>query len=201
MSAPRTREARPALDELINRLVDSASLTGATLSRPVSAEQDAVRRITVDPVELRSGARWRVRRHYVTKATDENVDSETLVELLRRSIGGEFRQALLRETVADWQVLAGGRAPRVLRRPATRPQQRAAHDRRKRHLLSDGEPVPYLVALGVQTPDGRVRAQRRDKFRQVNRFVELVDDVVSSLPDGSLHIVDYGSATAPGAPT
>jgi hypothetical protein len=58
------------------------------------------------------------------------------------------------------------------------------------------EPVPYLVELGVQAADGRVRAPRRAKFRQVNRFVELVDDVVPSLPDGDLRVVDFGSGRA-----
>jgi hypothetical protein len=84
----------------------------------------------------------------------------------------------------------------VLRRPPTRPEVSRAHDRRKRHLLPDGEPVPYLVELGVQTPDGRVRSSRRAKFRQVNRFVELVDDVVDALPDGRVRVVDYGSGRA-----
>jgi hypothetical protein len=50
--------------------------------------------------------------------------------------------------------------------------------------------VPFLVELGVMTPDGKVRAQRYDKFRQVNRFLELVDDV---LPRRPLRIVDFGS--------
>ena len=56
--------------------------------------------------------------------------------------------------------------------------------------------MPFLVELGVQTPDGRVRAQRRSKFRQVNRFVELVEDVVPALPDGRLRVVDFGSGRA-----
>ena len=56
--------------------------------------------------------------------------------------------------------------------------------------------MPFLVALGVQSADGRVRAQRRSKFRQVNRFVELVDDIVPALPDGRLRVVDYGSGRA-----
>ena len=52
------------------------------------------------------------------------------------------------------------------------------------------------MELGVQTPDGRVRSQRRAKFRQVNRFVELVDDIVPRLPEGRLRIVDFGSGRA-----
>jgi Methyltransferase domain len=185
-----------SLDELIERLVATSELTGATLSRPRSAEPDAPRRITVDPVQLRSGARWRVRRHYATRTTDENIDGPALAHLLRRAIGGEYRQALLREPEADWQVLAGGGEPRILRRAATRPDGAGTPDRVKRRLLPEGEPVPFLVALGVQTPDGRVRTKRGAKFRQVNRFVELVDDVLPSLPEGRLRVVDYGSGRA-----
>jgi Methyltransferase domain len=184
------------LAELVERLVGTAALTGATLSRPRSAEPDAPRRITVDPVELRSGRRWRVRRHYATRTTDETLEGPALVDLLGAAIGSAYRQALLREHDADWQVLAGGSEPRILRRPATRPRAETTHDRVKRRLLPEGEPVPFLVALGVQTPEGRVRGQRRAKFRQVNRFVELVDDVVSSLPEGHLRVVDYGSGRA-----
>ena len=182
--------------DLVERLVGGSTLTGATLSRPRTAHPDEPRRITVDPVTVRQGARWRVRRHYERRTTDENLDGPRLVAFLREAIGGRYRQALLQEPDADWQILAGRGAPRILQRPPTRPQAEGTHDRRKRHLLPEGEPVPFLVELGVQTPDGRVRAQRRAKFRQVNRFVELVDDVVPRLPEGPLRIVDFGSGRA-----
>jgi hypothetical protein len=182
--------------ELVGRLLGDGTLTGATLSRPRAAGADGARRITVEPVELRAGARWRVRRHYATRTTDENLDPHALTRLLSSAIGKEYRQALLHEPEADWQVLVGRGEPRILRKPPTRPTASTAHDRAKQHVLPEGEPVPYLVALGVQSADGRVRAPRRAKFRQVNRFVELVDDVVPSLPEGRLRVVDFGSGRA-----
>jgi Methyltransferase domain len=184
------------LAELVARLVRDRALTGATLSRPRAPDPSRPPRITVDPVELRAGARWRVRRHYATRTTDENLDSRAVERLLSTAIGVDYRQAVLHERDADWQVLAGRGAPRILRKPPTRAAATTAHDRAKHHLLPDGEPVPFLVALGVQTAEGRVRASRRAKFRQVNRFVELVDDVVPSLPDGRLRVVDFGSGRA-----
>ena len=182
--------------DLVERLVGGSTLTGATLSRPGTAHPDEPRRITVEPVTVRQGARWRVRRHYERRTTDENLDGPELVAFLRDAIGARYRQALLQEPDADWQILAGRAAPRILQRPPTRPRAEGVHDRRKRHLLPEGEPVPFLVELGVQTPDGRVRSQRRAKFRQVNRFVELVDDIVPRLPEGRLRIVDFGSGRA-----
>ncbi len=140
--------------------------------------------------------RWRVRRHFATRTTDENLEGDAVVRLLSTAIGGEYRQALLHESDADWQVLAGRGEPRILKKPPTRVAAPATHDRAKRHLLPEGRPVPYLVALGVQTPEGRVRASRSAKFRQVNRFVELVEDIVPSLPEGRLRVVDFGSGRA-----
>jgi hypothetical protein len=182
--------------ELVERLVVDAALTGATLSRLRASDPTLPRRITIDPVEIGSDARWRVRRHYERRTTDENIEDEALVALLARSIGPVYGQALLHETEADWQVLAGRGEPRIMRRPPTRRRATGAHDRAKRHILPDGEPVPFLVALGVQSPNGRVRGQRRAKFRQVNRFVELVDDIVPALPPGRLRVVDFGSGRA-----
>jgi hypothetical protein len=184
------------VEELVEGLVRDARLTGGTLSRPRSGDPAGVRRVTIDPVALRAGDRWRLRRHYEARTTDENVDDDALVTFLREAIGGDYRQALLHEADSDWQVLAGSGAPRVLRRPPTRAEASGAHDRAKRHALPEGEPVAYLVALGVQTPDGRVRAARRAKFRQVNRFVELVDDVLPALPRRRLRVVDFGSGRA-----
>lgn len=184
------------VQDLVERLVGESALTGATLSRPRAGGPGRPRRITVEPVTLREGDRWRVRRHYEQRTTDQNLDGRALVALLDQAIGGEYRQALLHAADADWQVLAGGDEPRILRRPPTRPKASRRHDRPKQHLLPEGDPVPYLVELGVQSPDGRVRSQRRAKFRQVNRFVELVEDIVPRLPEGPLRVVDFGSGRA-----
>jgi len=184
------------LAELLERLVGGELLTAGTLSRPRRADPAEPRKLTVDPVEVRDGRRWRVRRHYETRTTDELLDGPALRKLLGAAIGGSYRQALLHAPDADWQVLAGRGEPRLLRRPPTRGETSLAHDRPKQHRLPAGEAVPYLVALGVQDTEGRVRARRRDKFRQVNRFVELVEDAIPSLPEGRLRVVDYGSGRA-----
>ena len=68
-----------------------------------------------------------------------------------------------------------------------------SHNRRKHYILADGEPVDFLIGLGVQTPDGKVIKARYDKFRQINRYLEFIEDVLDSLPCGrTLRIVDFG---------
>lgn len=180
-------------DELVARLVAGGQLAGATLSSPRRSDPSRAARVTVAPVVVRGRLRYRWTYHHETRTVDENLAAEETARRLAHLLAGEFRQGLLQSPEDDWQVLAGGRGAKVLRRAPTRPSARLRHDRVKRRPLPDGEPVPFLVELGVMTAEGKVRARHYDKFRQVNRFLELVGDVLPELPDGPLRVVDFGS--------
>ena len=176
----------PETDTLLRDLFEGLSLTRAVLSKPRSRELPA--KVTVDPVELRGETAYRFTTHLGDRATHENLRADGARERLGTLLA-DYGQALLQTADADWQVLG----ETVLRRPPTRAAAPRAHDRKKQYLLEEGTPVPFLVELGVMTPDGKVRKSRYDKFRQVNRFLELVDDVVPSLrPEGTLRVVDFG---------
>ena len=176
----------PELHELLRRLFDDEGLTRAVLSKPRGS--DAAARIVVEPVDLRGAAAYRFTSHLADRATHRNLPPEAARERLEQLLV-DYRQALLQSSEADWQVLGA----KVLRRPPTRPVSNRRHDRRKRYVLEEGTPIPFLVELGVMTPAGQVRKSRYDKFRQVNRFLELVSDIVPSLPArGTLRIVDFG---------
>jgi SAM-dependent methyltransferase len=176
----------PETDTLLADLFDGRSLTRAVVSKPRSRDLPA--KVTVDPVELRGETAFRFTTHLGDRATHENLAPEAARERLGVLLA-DYGQGLLQTADADWQILGDT----VLRRPPSRAAATRAHNRSKRYLLEEGTPVPFLVELGVMTPDGRVRKSRYDKFRQVNRFLELVDDVVPSLrPEGMLRVVDFG---------
>jgi hypothetical protein len=169
-------ELKPLLEE---------GLARAVLSKP--RRQSPYSKVTVRPVLVDEELRYQFEYRQGEKATHANLlplEAETELAAL---IDRDFRQALLQTPAHDYQVLDGAK---VLRRPPTAKPSGLRHDRRKRRLLEEGKPVPFLAELGVMTTDGKVRAQRYDKFRQVNRFLELVDDV---LPRRPLRIVDFGS--------
>ena len=178
---------------LVRRLVTEGALTGATLSRPRRSDPSRPSRITVAPVEVGNALRYRFTAHQVTRTTDENLMPDATVLRLVGLLETDFRQGLFQAVDADWQVLTGRGKPTILRRAPSRPATTLVHDRTKRRVLPEGTPVPFLVELGVMTPAGKVRASRYDKFRQVNRFLELVEDILPSLPPGRLGIVDFGS--------
>ncbi|MDX6398195.1 MAG: hypothetical protein QOJ43_1603, partial [Gaiellaceae bacterium] len=176
----------PETDTLLADLFDGRALTRAVVSKPRSRDLPA--KVTVDPVELRGETAFRFTTHLGDRATHENLAPDAARERLGVLLA-DYGQGLLQTADADWQILG----ETVLRRPPSRAAAPRGHDRAKRYLLEEGTPVPFLVELGVMTPDGRVRKSRYDKFRQVNRFLELVDDIVPSLrPKGTLRVVDFG---------
>ena len=178
----------PPLDDLLNDVFrhGAPALLRAVLSKPRTAELAG--KITVAPVELRGETAFQFTAQLADRVTHENLAADDARERLGLLLA-DYGQGLLQTAGADWQVLG----EKVLRRAPTRAAGSHEHNRRKRYLLEEGTPVPFLVELGVMTPDGKVRKSRYDKFRQVNRFLELVDDIVPALRlDGRLRVIDFG---------
>ena len=69
-----------------------------------------------------------------------------------------------------------------------------SHNRKKQYLLDADKPHPFLIRLGVQTEDGKVKKQKFDKFKQINRFLEFIEDSLKHLPkERTIRILDFGS--------
>ncbi len=72
-------------------------------------------------------------------------------------------------------------------------KQQLAHNRKKKYILEENVPVGFLIDLGVQTPQGKIIRTAYDKFRQINRFLEFVEDVLPALEDNEvIRILDFG---------
>lgn len=71
--------------------------------------------------------------------------------------------------------------------------QQLSHNRKKKYILEENIPVGFLVDLGVQTPQGKIVHSSYDKFRQINRFLEFVEDVLPALEQKEvIRILDFG---------
>ena len=68
-----------------------------------------------------------------------------------------------------------------------------SHDRKKKYVLEEGVPVPFLQDLGVMTQDGKIVHAKFDKFRQINRFLEFIEDILPALSrEREITILDFG---------
>ncbi|MCC7422208.1 MAG: SAM-dependent methyltransferase [Planctomycetaceae bacterium] len=164
-----------------------------TLSRPVSP--NPATRVGVRPVEVAGGLQFQFAFREGTQERHENHAGEAAVERILSLFPSMFAAANLFTVEADYaaEMRSEGKL-RVRRGPPTRrPPVELSHNRTKRYTIPEGVPCPFLVEIGVMTAAGRVRADRQHKFRQINRYLEFVEDILPDLPaEGPLHVVDFG---------
>jgi SAM-dependent methyltransferase len=181
--------------DFLEEIVTEERLVQASFSAPRRKDNDTPRKLTVRPIQLKNGLFYQFERQQPGKVFHENVPAEQVKEHLQSTME-RYKQALFKTSDADVQVLVNKKGQLSLltrtqdtKREAT-PQQ---HNRNKTYVLPDGEPVPFLISLGVMSAEGRVVKAKYDKFRQINRFLEMVSDVIPDLPRGKpLTIVDFG---------
>ncbi len=109
-----------------------------------------------------------------------------------------YKQTLINTAEADFQVLVNKKQlMTILKKAPSKKLVSLDHNRQKQYLLEDGKVAPFLVHLGIMNSMGKVHPQKMDKFRQINRFLEMVDDVSGDLdPKKGIHIVDFGCGKA-----
>ena len=168
------------------------TLAKAVFSQPV--EKCAAAKLVVRPVLLRGERRYQAERFQDNKAFHQNLDEAALLRLCDEELAGRYRQVLiLTERESRQYVLrrdgsykkSGGGAP------VPRPGGALSHNREKDYILREGEEIPALVDLGVFTKDFRIVRAKYDKYKQINRFVELV---AQGVPEGDepIRILDFG---------
>lgn len=186
-------------EQALEEAVGQEALLQATFSGAKgSAEEEGglPPRTVVRPVRLKAGLRYQFEKHYPTKVLHENVEPGDAAGRMAGLLRAGYRQALVKTKEADLQVLISkkGKAA-LLRKPPTGKAAADApsHDRMKKRVLTKGEAPAFLQELGILTREGKVKADKQDKYRQINRFLEMVQDVAAELPTGrELTIVDFG---------
>ena len=160
------------------------------LSKP--AEKSAAFRRTV--LEKKQSG-WQAARYTEKQVFHENHTADVLPDVLAGMLPTEYLQLNAWSAAWEYTLLCNKKGHCTLRRSpvgAAAPKAQTAHDRPKQYLLTEGTVIPPLVDMGVLTADGRVVKAMHDKFRQINRFLEIIDDTLRDTPPRTLHIIDFG---------
>lgn len=179
-----------ALFEQLSKLAPE-EMARAVFSRPRA--EIIYRKCTVQPMMTRGVRIFQLARYTEKQAFHENIPADRLWKRLCEVFAEEFSQLELSMTDADFSFRETKKGNLLQnRRAATNQAQAAEHNRKKKYILPEGEVVPALVDLGVITSDGRVCAPMYDKYKQINRFLELVADVLPPDAGKPLRAVDFG---------
>ncbi len=168
-------------------------LVKMVLSNP--REKSGVVKIEIRPVVMKDVLLFQAGAYTKTQVQHYNLTAEELYEQVGRWMEN-MRQMLVLHPAGGWHVLVSKKGKITAKRTGgceETPRAELAHNRKKQYILQPEVPVPFLVDLGVQTKDGKIVQQRYDKFRQINRFLEFIADIVPELPKNrELLILDFG---------
>ncbi|MCZ2260350.1 class I SAM-dependent methyltransferase [Sporosarcina sp. G11-34] len=181
------------LDVLTSRLTNGTFI-GGTISQS-RTKTDDLKRVKVKAVEIKEQLHIQFEYQYERILNHENVTPEELRSHLQQLLE-RFRQLHIEFTDEKIQVQLTKKFKVMWKSEKVTSEKVVdlSHNRKKNYLLDEHTPYPFLVRLGVQTPDGKVKKQKHDKFRQINRFVEFIDDSLAHLPkDRTIRILDFGS--------
>ena len=177
------------LDDLTARL---DTLTKAVLSQPLA--RIGCSKVTIRPLTLRGKAFFQLEYQQGQKVHHRNVTRGELPEIFAQELDGLYMQAVLCTETETRQYIrkANGSYRCTAKGEAQRAAAPRTHNRKKEYILTEGENIPALVDLGVFTPDFRIVKAKYDKYKQINRFIELVDDAFSAMEQPEITILDFG---------
>ena len=151
------------------------------------------------PLLLQEALCYQIEYHYQNKVTHKNLSREECLETCKELLTEVFKQMNIFTVDADYQLLASKPDnPKFIKTPATKKMPSLHHNVKKQYIIPDNVPCDFLVRLGVMDRNGTVIQKHYAKFRQINRFLEIVSDVLGYLPnkEAPLRIVDFGCGKA-----
>ncbi|MBQ4069354.1 MAG: SAM-dependent methyltransferase [Lachnospiraceae bacterium] len=158
-----------------------------------------VSKIKVRPVRIKSEIKFQATEYIGTKVIHNNYDLEEAISYLEDRIVNNFKQCQIINSGKTTTILVSKKGKVNISSKKTPEKLKfekeinLEHNKAKKYLLPEGEAVPFLVDLGVMTTDGKVIKAKYDKFRQINRFLEFIQDILPALPgDREITILDFG---------
>ena len=170
-------------------------LISATLSKPTGAVEAEFGKAIVK-IKLTANASSTGYSYFMEQFTQTQVFHQHLTEaeaeaFLEKHAGKTFKNCVKRTETQEITVMANkkGKITTLVKENAIKMKapvsadgkalaQKNSSQKKKQYLIEEGVPVPFLVLLGVMNDDGKVLASKYDKFRQINRFLEFIDDIL-----------------------
>lgn len=157
-------------------------------------------KLKVRPISLKGQLYFQVTRYVGTQVFHENYDKKDLIPVLLQNLKENFKQCQIETNTLGVSILISKKGKVTISKKKKKAQDIVQirpgcleHNRKKKYLLPEGTAVPFLVDLGVMTKEGKIVSAKYDKYRQINRFLEFVEDVLPKLDSTKEQtIIDFG---------
>lgn len=156
------------------------------------------KKISINPIMLKGILKYQITSYTEKQAFQKNVGKEELpVEILK-----QFPQCFVQISIAlddmdiDYKISKKGKLLCSRRKKisgaAQNHRESLAHNRKKNYIIQEGMIIPPLIDMGIFTREGKIVNSMYDKFKQINRFIEMVDDVIKNHNRDEINIIDFG---------
>ena len=175
------------IKEQISKMLDSGC-ERMILSKPEKTAE--YRKITI----TQKATNYQIEKFTEKQAFHENVSKEELIKHIEKYLMQEYRQlnGFGAGLESIFLISKKGKVTFKQKHTDSTPKAEDKHNRKKQYLLEEGEIIPPLVDMGIFTSEGKIVTSMYDKFRQINRFIEIIDDYIRTMPVEKLNIIDFG---------
>ena len=181
-----------SLNNILKKSLNKEFLS-AIISNP--REKDGIVKIKIRPVEHKDNILYQCEEHRNNQVFHHNLNEEEATGYIENAMQ-EFKQMQMETRKFRYQVLVSKKGKMTIQRRLQTGRFKEidlSHNRKKHYILEEGKAVPFLQDLGVMTKEGEIVRTKFDKFRQINRFLEFIEDVLPELPkDREVTILDFG---------
>lgn len=156
-------------------------------------------RVVVRPVLLKNGRFFQFSYFDNQKHIAKNYAGAEVAQKLTELLELPFRSIQVKSSRGRFLIQFSKKGKAIIHREkveAPIPLPDMTHDREKKLILSASEPVPFLQKVGIMTQNGRVKASMRRKFRQINTFLQLIDQTIAADLESPVRVVDFGCGNA-----
>ena len=177
------------LKKIIGQIAAS-SITKMIISKP-AAKTIEYKKIVIE----RKKEYFQAAKYTEKQVFHDNVMPEDLENYLQETIADSYLQVNAWDVEKEHILLISKKGKATYKTKKLSNSQNTSedsHNRKKNYILEEGQVIPPLVDMGVFTKEGKVVKSMYDKFRQINRFIEMIDDGVRDYNKDEIHIIDFG---------
>ncbi|KNF09972.1 methyltransferase domain [Gottschalkia purinilytica] len=182
------------LNELLNDVIENEKMIYGVLSNQRKKDNNNFIKVNLKPVLIKGEKKIQFTYEYNSKVMHKNLGKSDSIEELDELLKNYFKQGMFFAIDADYQVLISKKGKvNILKKKPTKEQISLSHNRKKEYIINEGTPCDFLIRLGIMNESGKVYNKKYDKFKQINRFLEIVSDIVPHIKGKeTFNIIDFG---------
>lgn len=183
------------IEDLFKELIEKNIFIKATISNPLN-KKEGINKANLKPILLKNEIYIQIESFKENKAYHENICfCDFLIKF--SELLDKFKQIFIVAQGEEYQILKGKSDYNIKKIENKKIVKSLEHNKKKKYIIEEGTPVPFLIKLGVMGEDGQVFKNSYDKFRQINKYLEFIDDTIKEMQNKKLigthvKVVDFG---------